>query len=130
VEGGWPGDPHNAFEASGRSPDQEAVFARVVKLAHLRRELEPLRHGKLVDLFVSDQVYAYARPTDRQSVVVIINNAVDRATVEFDPAPARLLSGTVLADRLGGGPPLQVQNGRLSATLPGRTASIYVQFGK
>ena len=33
--GGWPGDPHNAFEASGRTPDQEAVFARVVKLAHL-----------------------------------------------------------------------------------------------
>jgi hypothetical protein len=128
--GGWPGDPHNAFEASGRSPDQEAVFARVVKLAHLRHELEPLRRGKLVDLFVSDQVYAYARLTDLQSVVVIINNAVDRATVEFDAVPARLLNGTTLTDRLGGGPPLQVYNGRLSATLPGRTASIYVQFGK
>jgi hypothetical protein len=130
VEGGWPGDPHNAFEASGRSPDQEAVFARVVKLAHLRRELEPLRHGKLVDLFVSDQVYAYARPTDRQSVVVIINNAVDRATLEFDAAPARLFNGTTLADRLGDGPPAQIYNGRLSATLPGRSSSIYVQAGK
>lgn len=39
-----------------------------------------MRRGKLVDLFVSDQVYAYARLTDRQSVVTIINNAVDRAT--------------------------------------------------
>jgi glycosidase len=128
--GGWPGDPHNAFEASGRTPDQEAVFARVVELAHLRHELEPLRRGKLVDVFVSDQVYAYARLTDRQSVVVIINNAVDRATVEFDAAPARLLNGTTLTDRLGDGPPLHVYNGRLSATLPGRTARIYVQAGK
>ncbi len=63
-------------------------------------------------------------------MVVIINNALDRATVEFDAAPARLFNGTTLTDRLGGGPPLQVFNGRLSAILPGRTASIYVQFGK
>ncbi len=130
MAGGWPGDPHNAFEASGRSPDQEAVFARVVKLAHMRHELEPLRRGELVNLFVSDQVYAYARLADGQSVVVIINNAVDRATVEFDAAPARLLNGTTLADRLGDGPPLRVDNGRLSATLPGRSSSIYFQAGK
>jgi hypothetical protein len=39
-----------------------------------------MRRGKLVDLFVNDQVYAHARLTDRQSVVVIINDAVDRAT--------------------------------------------------
>jgi hypothetical protein len=47
VVSGWPDDPHNAFEASGRSPDQQAIFARVAKLAHLRHELEPLRRGKL-----------------------------------------------------------------------------------
>ncbi len=63
------------------------------------------------------------------AVVVIINNAADRATVEFEGAPARLLDGTSLADRLGGCPPLQVHNGRLSGDLPGRTASIYVQGG-
>jgi glycosidase len=124
--GGWPGDPHNAFEPSGRTPDQQVAFAHVSKLAHLRRELEALRRGKLLDLFVSDQTYAYARLTDRQSVVVIINNAVDGATVEFDAAPARLLNGTTLGDRLGACPPLQVRDGRLRATLPGRTASIYV----
>jgi len=126
--GGWPGDANNAFQASGRTPDQEAAFAHVSKLAHLRQELEPLRRGKLVDLFVGDQTYAYARLTVRQSVVVIINNGAGSSTVEFDTLPARLLNGTTLTDRLGGGLPLQVRDGRLRATLPGRTASIYVPF--
>jgi glycosidase len=124
--GGWPGDPHNAFEASGRTPGQEAAFAHVAKLAHLRQEFEPLRRGKLVDLYAGDQTYAYARLTDRQSVVVIINNGAEAATLEFDAEPEHLLNGTTLTDRLGGGPPLQVRDGRLRAMLPGRTASIYV----
>ena len=125
--GGWPGDPHNAFEASGRTPDQEAAFEEVSKLAQLRRELEPLRRGKLVDLAVGDQTYVYARLTDRQSVVVIINNGDEGATVEFDGEPARLSNGTVLTDRLGGGPPLQVREGKVRATLPERSARIYVK---
>jgi glycosidase len=124
--GGWPGDLHNAFEASGRTPDEEAAFEHVSKLAQLRTELEPLRRGKLVDLDVGDQIYAYARLTDRQSVVVIINNGVEGATVEFDGAPARLSNGTTLTDRLGKGPPLQVRDGKIRATLPQRTVSVYV----
>ena len=123
--GGWPGDLHNAFEASGRTPEEEAAIEQVSKLARLRRELEPLRRGKLVDLFVGDQTYAYARLADRQSVIVIINNGLEGATVEFDAAPVRLSNGTTLIDRLGGGPPLQVRDGKIRATLPARTGSIY-----
>jgi glycosidase len=125
--GGWPGDPHNAFEASGRTPDEQAVFEYLRTLTHLREELEPLRRGKLVDLALGDQTYAYARLTGRQSVVVIINNEAKGATVEFDGDPARLSNGTTLADRLGVGPPLEVREGKLRATLPGRSASVYVQ---
>jgi len=125
--GGWSGDPHNAFEASGRTPDEETAFEYLCKLAQLRKELEPLRRGRLVDLFVGDQTCAYARLTDRQSVVVIVNNGVEGATVEFDGDPARLPNGTTLTDRLGVGPPLQVRDGKIRATLPERTASIYVK---
>jgi glycosidase len=125
--GGWPGDLHNAFEASGRTPEEEAAIEQVSKLARLRRELEPLRRGKLVDLFVGDQTYAYARLTDRQSVIVIINNGLEGAAVEFDAAPVRLSNGTTLIDRLGGGPPSQVRDGKIRTTLPPRTGSIYAR---
>ncbi len=72
--GGWPGDPQNAFAASGRTPDQQAVFQHLRQLAHLRMELEPLRRGTMVNLEVSEQTYAYARVTLNQSIVVVINN--------------------------------------------------------
>lgn len=124
--GGWSGDPHNAFEASGRTPDQEAVFEHVRTLARLRGELEPLRCGKLVDLLAGDQTYAYGRVTDESSVIVIINNAAEVATIGFDVGAARLGNGITLTDRLGGGSQLEVREGKITATLPGRSASVYV----
>jgi hypothetical protein len=30
--GGWPGDPRNAFQASGRTPEEQATFAHVQTL--------------------------------------------------------------------------------------------------
>jgi len=125
--GGWPGDPKNAFEASGRTPEQAEVIAYIERLSHWRQEIEPLRRGKLVDLFVGDRTYAYERLTDRQSAVVIINNGAEGATVEFDAGPAHLADGTNLTDRLGDSPPVQVRGGRVRATLPARAASIYVK---
>jgi glycosidase len=125
--GGWPGDPHNAFESSGRTPDQESAFEHLRQLAHLRGELEPLRRGKLVDLAVGDQTYAYARITAGASVIVIINNATTDATLEFDAGPAHFAEGVTLTDRLGSAPPLEVRGGKIRTTLPGRSAGIYAE---
>jgi glycosidase len=124
--GGWPDDPRDAFEASGRTPDQEAVFENVRTLARLRGELEPLRCGKLVNLLVGDQSYAYARVTGERSVIVIINNAADATSIEFDVRPLHLSNGITLTDRLGLGTPLEVREGKIAAALPARSANIYV----
>ena len=124
--GGWPGDPYDAFKASGRAPDQEAVFENVRTLARLRADLEPLRCGKLVNLLAEDQTYAYARVSGERSVIVIINNAAEAASIEFDAAPVHLSNGITLTDRLGVGTQLEARQGKITATLPGRSASIYV----
>ncbi len=125
--GGWPGDPHNAFEAPGRTPDQESAFEHLRQLAHLRGELEPLRRGKLVDLAVGDQAYAYARITSGASVVILINNATTDVAFEFDVGPAHLGEGTTLTDRLGSASPLEVRGGKIRTTLPARSAGIYAK---
>src|SRR5207237_6245624 len=44
--GGWPGDPRNAFEARGRTPEEEAIHAHVTKLIHLRTQIAPLSRGR------------------------------------------------------------------------------------
>jgi len=123
--GGWPGDPRSAFAASGRTPDEQIVFEHVRRLAHLRAELEPLRRGSLVNLEVTEQTYAYARVTDRASVVVVFNNGPQPATVECGVSPARLSDGDRLKDELGIAPDVRVEGGKIKANLPARSASIY-----
>jgi glycosidase len=124
--GGWPGDPRNAFEASGRTPDEQAVFEHIRRLTRLRAELEPLRRGAMVNLDVNEQTYAYARVTDRASVMMVFNNGSQPATLEFDIRPTRFSDGTTLQDRLSVAPDVRVESGKIKVSLPPRSAAVYV----
>src|SRR4029078_2911106 len=53
--GGFPGDKRNAFTAGGRTKDEQELFEFIRRFTTLRRELEPLRTGTLVNLFVAVQ---------------------------------------------------------------------------
>jgi hypothetical protein len=121
--GGFPGDGRNAFTKEGRTPDEQAAFEHLRKLARLRVELEPLRRGALVNLYVADQQYAYARKTERASVIVAINNDSKPSTFEFDVLSLGIAGGALLIDRLGGGE-IRVQSGMLKVSLPARSAAI------
>ena len=121
--GGWPGDARDAFEPGGRTPDEQAVFDHVRRLARLRRELPPLRGGATANLAVSERQWVYARKRDGRVVVVALNSAGSPATIEAPAAPAGLAEGTVLVDRLGG-PPAKVEGGRLRIALSGWSAAV------
>lgn len=125
--GGWPGDARNAFEASGRTADEQAVFEHVRKLTRLRAELEPLRRGQLVHLVVTEQTYAFARLTQTQSVILVFNNDTKPATIEIPIAAARLDDGMILRDRLNGISDAPVEGGKIRVTLPPRSAAILVK---
>ena len=122
--GGFGGDKRNAFTAGGRTKDEQEVFEYIRRLTTLRRELEPLRTGALVNLYVSEQQYAYARTTPRGAVVVVFNNDDKDADIEFDVAPAGLKNGARLTDRLGTSRSVVISNGKLKVTLPKRSAAI------
>jgi glycosidase len=123
--GGWKEDPQNAFEASGRTREQQALFEDLRRLTSLRAALEPLRRGRMVDLLVEDNVYAFARVTPEKSVVVIVNGSADPATVRVPLQGSGIQDGSALADRLGAAPPLRAANGLLETTLPARSIAIY-----
>jgi len=123
--GGWTGDARNAFDPAGRTPEEQAVFARVRTLAHLRAELPALRRGRHVSLAVGDQTYAYARAAEGSVAVVAINNGTAPAELEVPAGPAGLTDGRTLVDRLGAAVPVTVEGDRLRITLPARSASIY-----
>jgi len=122
--GGWKEDPHNAFKKSGRTAEEDAVYAHVKKVLSLRRKLEPLRRGKLVELAVTDATYAFARVTARQSVIVALNNSARPQSLELAFSGADLASAKSLTDRLGGLGRLQVQVGSVKLVLPPRSAAV------
>ena len=124
--GGWPGDARNAFDASGRTADEQSVFAHVRTLLALRRDLEPLRRGRQVHLAVNEQTYAFARESAAGSVLVALNNDKTPQSFTVDVTATRFSDGQVLADRLQPGSSLTVKNGKVEITLPARSAAIFV----
>ncbi|MEP6707009.1 MAG: alpha-amylase family glycosyl hydrolase, partial [Pyrinomonadaceae bacterium] len=125
--GGFPGDKRNAFSREGRSREENDLFEYVRKLTRLHTELQPLRRGALINLYSSDQQYAYARTTKDAAVVIVINNDTKPAEIEFEVAPAGVANGMQFIDRLGASKNVQVENGRLSVALPSRSAAIFVR---
>jgi glycosidase len=123
--GGFSGDARNAFTKEGRSNAEQEVFEHVSRLGRLRAELEPLRRGRSLDLLDAEQQMAYARMTDRATVIVVFNNDTKPATVEFDVAEAGIADGAQMSDRLGVSPEARVESGKLRVTLPARRASIF-----
>jgi hypothetical protein len=91
----------------------------------LHNQSEALKSSALINLYVSDQQYAYARGQDDQLVVVVINNDSKAAEIEFNVSPAGLKNGDVLYDLLAGKHPVSVENVKLKVQLPARSAEIY-----
>jgi len=124
--GGFPGDRRNAFTATGRTMDEQELFEFIRRLTTLRRELEPLRNGKLVNLHVAEQHYAFARTMRGSAVVVVFNNDSKEAEIEFDVAAAVLRNGETLRDGLDVSRNVSVANGKLRVSLPKRSVAILV----
>jgi glycosidase len=125
--GGFPGDKRNGFAREGRTREENDLVDYMRKLTRLRAELEPLKRGALVNLYVSEQQYAYARTTKNATVVVVINNDKKAAEIEFEVLPAGLINGNALVDRLGVSKGAFVVNGKVKIKLPERSAAIFVR---
>jgi O-glycosyl hydrolase len=89
-----------------------------------------MQRGALVNLYVAEQQYAYARKTKTAAVVVAINNDSKTVAVEFDASPAFPADNVSLVDRLGAIKDAKVSGGRMKVKLPERSASIFVQTWK
>jgi glycosidase len=124
--GGFPGDKQNAFTREGRKKEEQELFEYIRRLAELRRKFEPLRTGKLINLYVSEQQYAFARITaGKGSVVVAINNENHDVEIEFYVRHIGWKNGGQAVDMIQWGRSFTVNDGKLRVTLPKRSASIF-----
>jgi glycosidase len=124
--GGFPGDKRNAFSSAGRTKEEQDLFRYIRRLLSIRHELDALKRGILSNLYVSEQQYAYARATRESSAIVVINNDSKPAEIEFDVSHTGLKNGASLIDALNVSRDVAVRDGKLRASLPGRSAAIFV----
>ena len=121
--GGFPGDSRNAFTAAGRTAEEQSLFTRIRTVSALRRELEPLRRGKMVVLSVTDHTIAFAR---LPGVVVAFNAGDKHVDMTLDASAAGLAPHAVLTDRLRNTSDVEVDGADLRVHLPSRSAAVYV----
>ena len=124
--GGWKGDARNAFDAAGRTADEESVHAHVRTLLRLRQESPALRRGRTVNLHVGDHTWAYARVLDGHAAIVAISTDPAPAALDLPAAPMGLAEGTRLRDRAGSLGEVRVEGGRLHLTLPPGSSGVFM----
>ncbi|HYK22018.1 MAG TPA: alpha-amylase family glycosyl hydrolase [Pyrinomonadaceae bacterium] len=125
--GGFPSDERNAFSSKGRTKEEQDLFQYIRRLISLRHKLEPVKRGNLINLYVSEQQYAYARALPDSAVVVVLNNDSKTSEIQFDVSRAGLRNGVSLSDALNVSRDVSVRDGKLSVSLPQRSAAIFVK---
>ena len=125
--GGWKEDARNAFEAGGRTPEENKLFDHIRRLAAVRKESEALRRGRMIDLICTKTAYAYARVAGNERILAVFHDGPDGEMLSIPAKVAGFSDGARLADAAGGLPPVEVAHGAIDIRLPARAAALYRQ---
>jgi neopullulanase len=71
--GGWQGDPVNAFQSKGRSPEQERAWQLISRLAQWRQGKRVIHEGNTLHFVPENKVYSFFRVLGDERVWVILN---------------------------------------------------------
>ena len=112
--GGWRSDPRNAFEASGRTEQQQAVWSHVQRLLQLRAERSDLRTARMEHLQAGEQSFVYRRGR----TVVALNNDTAAVTI-------RLPLASLPNDALGRCARPTAEGGVVTIVVPPRSGCIF-----
>ncbi len=119
--GGFPGDARNAFEAAGRTPDEEArARARAGAPAAAARARRRCDAGRRVNLHVADKSWVYARVLEGAGPAVVAFNTGDEAGIGGRSTP----SAAGLAGRLAARGPARLPTARRRRTVEAPSAAL------
>ncbi|TRX02485.1 alpha-amlyase [Flavobacterium gawalongense] len=79
--GGWEGDENNAFIKEGRTPGQNEYFDYTSKLFNWRKTKSAIHFGKMTHYIPENNVYAYFRYNNSDTVMVLMNNSNETRTI-------------------------------------------------
>jgi glycosidase len=78
--GGWKIDKYNAFLEAGRTEREQEAWTYLQKLLQFRKGSEAIRRGRLKQYAIDNGVYAYARYSPHETIVIMINGRNTPAT--------------------------------------------------
>lgn len=122
--GGFPGDSHNAFTEQGRSPHENDIFNFTKGLLKIRKEHAALHSGTLIHFKPFNEVYLYFRTTDKEKMMVVINNNKEKQTIHLSSI-GHQLQGTVVLHELFTNKDIVIAETK-ELEIEGMTAGIYV----
>lgn len=73
--GGWDNDPIDKFQKQNLTPEESEAFEFTQSLGKLRTTQPAFTDGKLMQWAVKDGVYAYARYTENQTFLILMNGS-------------------------------------------------------
>ena len=109
--------PSDAFKAEGRKPKEREMFEWTKSWIRLRRDHAAMRSGKLIDLFVDDETYVFARQLGAETIVVVFNRE-NKTKQVIVPVGAIGVKDGVMFKALIGGVSGGVGKGEMRVTLP------------
>ena len=114
--------PSAAFEAEGRNAQQQRMFEWTRTWIRLRREHEALRAGKLIDLFVDDETYVFARQTGAETILIAFNRENKSKEISVPVGSIGVKDGATFKSLMGDGASARVMNGEARLMLAPQTA--------
>ena len=82
--GGWDGDLNNAFTKEGRTKQQSEYFDFTSKLLQWRKANSVVHFGKMTHYIPENNVYVYFRHNTNKTVMVIINNNLEKQDIKTE----------------------------------------------
>jgi glycosidase len=82
--GGWTGDANDAFSANGRTVKQNNYFDFTKKLLNWRKNTPVIHFGKMTHYVPENNVYVYFRHHETESVMIIMNNSLEKKTLSTE----------------------------------------------
>lgn len=122
--GGFPGDPHNAFTETGRTREQQDVFAYVQSLLDFRKNHPALRTGKQWHIGWDDSYYAFLREAPEEKLLVVYNNAAKAREFEIPIAGTPMEHARYLQPSFGAAP-AKIGADTVQLAVPARSIAIF-----
>lgn len=115
-------DPDNRRDMTWGAHDDVRGYVHDVLAA--RRRSSALRHGRQLEMWQDDDVYAYLRQApDSEAIVILNNDPSSQARTLPLRAECRMTDGTRVIDQISGAA-FTVQHHQLTVTVPGKQALI------